>query len=225
MSDKGRVDSDLEDAPADQDRQPTEKTMSTRLTNDIREAITKAALAHRFADDVKALIDAKAEFATSVWEDLYKKADRQKMAELPEGWLPEPEHIAVQFGQGFARVYFNGYTYGQIAQATDYRREDTKRVMSKHKGGCAKVYEASHPLSTKHAEIEAKERDLREAYELAKRQTGAALSSVTTIKRLIETWPEIAPFAERYETEKPSLPALPTQQLNKILDLPVAEAA
>ena len=199
--------------------------MSTRLTISIREEISKAALAHRFADDVKALIDAKAEFAAAVYADLYSKADRQRMDELPDGWLENAENIGVQFGGKYTRIYFNGYTYGQIAQATDYRREDTKRVMSKHKGGCAKVYEASHPLSTKHAEIEAKERDLREAYELAKRQTGAALSSVTTIKRLIETWPEIAPFAERYETEKPSLPALPTQQLNKILDLPVAEAA
>ena len=199
--------------------------MSTRLTVSIREAITRAALSHLFADEVKALIDAKAEFAASVHEDLYKKSDRQKMDELPDGWLVNAENIGVQFGTVFSRVYFNGYTYGVLIKATKYKREDRKRVLAKHSSGCAKVYDATHKLSIKHADLDGRERDLRQAYEAAERQIKAALGEVTTIKRLIETWPEIAPFAEKYETEKPSLPALPTQHLNKILDLPIAEAA
>lgn len=199
--------------------------MSTRLTTSIREAITKAALAHRFKDEVEALIDAKAEFAASVHEDLYKKSDRQKMDELPDGWLVNTQDIGVQFGMGFSRIYFNGYTYGVLVKATSYKRDDRKRVLAKHSSGCAKAYEATHKLSVKHIELDGRERDLRQAYEAAERQIKAALGEVTTIKRLIETWPEIAPFAEKYEAEKPNLPALPTQQLNKILDLPVAEAA
>ena len=199
--------------------------MSTRLTISIREEITKAALAHRFAEDVKALIDAKAEFAASVHADQYSKADRQRMDELPEGWLENAECVGVKFGTDYNRIYFNGYTYGQIAQATDYKREDRKRLLAKHTHGCAKAYDAVHKLSSRHFELDGRERDLREAYKLAERQIKAALSEVTTIKRLIETWPEIAPFATKFENEKPTLPALPTQHLNKILDLPVAEAA
>jgi len=199
--------------------------MSTRLTISIREEISKAALAHRFADDVKALIDAKAEFAAAVYADLYSKADRQRMDELPDGWLENAENIGVQFGGKYTRIYFNGYTYGQIIKATDYKREDRRRILDKHSRGAAKVYEPSHKLCIEHDKIDQRERGLREAYDTAERHLKSALAAVSTVKRLIETWPEIAPFATKFETEKPSLPALPTQHLNKILDLPVAEAA
>lgn len=199
--------------------------MASRLTNDIRTAITTAALAHRFADEVKALIDAKAEFAISVWEDLYRKSDRQKMEDLPAGWLVETDNIAVQLGGSYSRLYFTGYTYGTFTKATKHRRDDRRRVLSKHDGKCAKIYPHDHKLTSAYSALEARETDLKAAYETASRQMGAALGAVTTVKILIETWPEIAPFASRHETDKPNLPALPTDQLNKILDLPVAEAA
>lgn len=199
--------------------------MSARLTKQIREAITKAALTHRFRDEVNALIDAKADFGRSVYEDLYKKADRQKMADLPVGWLPENDSLGIQFGATFSRIHFSGYTYGPIMRATDYKRPDRFRLLSKHASGCAKVYDAAHKLSAAHEGLRSREADLRTAYDAAERQMTAALNAVTTIKRLIETWPEIAPFAAKYETEAPYLPAIPTSQLNKILDLPVSEAA
>lgn len=199
--------------------------MSARLTKQIREAITKAALTHRFRDEVNALIDAKADFGRAVYDDLYKKADRQKMAELPAGWLPENDGVGIQFGTSFSRVYFSGCVYGSIMRATDYKRSDNLRLLSKHASGCAKVYDAVHKLSATHEGLRSREGDLKAAYDGAERQMTAALNAVTTVKRLIETWPEIAPFAAKYETEAPYLPALPTSQLNRILDLPVSEAA
>ncbi|TAA49789.1 Nmad5 family putative nucleotide modification protein [Shinella sp. JR1-6] len=199
--------------------------MSARLTKHIREAITKAALAHRFCDEVKSLIDAKADFGRAVYDDLYKKEDRQKMADLPAGWLPENDSFGIQFGASFSRVYFSGYTYGPLMRATDYKRSDKFRILSKHASGCAKVYDATHKLSATHEGLRSREADLKSAYDAAERQMTAALNAVTTVKRLIETWPEIAPFATKYETEAPYLPAIPTGQLNKILDLPVSEAA
>jgi len=81
--------------------------MSTRLTISIREEISKAALAHRFADDVKALIDAKAEFAAAVYADLYSKADRPsprststRFWTFPSRKPPDPSPSSSTPGQG-----------------------------------------------------------------------------------------------------------------------------
>lgn len=204
--------------------------MATRMTNSIREAIANAVMRHRYEAPVKALIAAKAEFAIKVYEDLYAKSTREKMNALPEGWLPSSDNVAVTFGASYDRVYFNGYTSGKLASVVpsdDNRRKAVcLRMLGKHSsGGCAKVYEATHALSIAHSNLEAKERDLKAEFDATRRQVEAAISSVSTVKRLIEIWPEVAPFAEKYEDEKPKLPSLPTEQLNKILDLPVSEAA
>ena len=195
--------------------------MSTRLNIDNRNAIIKDALTHRFNDEIKELVDMRAAFASAVYDDICKKADRQKMAELPEGWVPETDNIAVQFGSDFTRIYFDGHLYGDLARATTYKRTDKRRVLAKHSSGCAKAYDATHKLASENSRLKAKEQDLKNAYKEASRSMMTALNAVTTVKRLIETWPEIAPFASKHETGKPALPALPTGQLNKLLDLPV----
>lgn len=199
--------------------------MSQRLTTEIRNEIAKAALAHRFGDDVRKLTDKKAEFAASVYADIYSKANRQKMAELPDGWLFEAADIDIKFGVTFTRLSFRGHISAPLSKATQYKRQDVVRIPAKDKSGCVKAYEATHKLSAEHDRIEAEERSLRVSYSEAAKQIEAALASVSTIKRLVETWPEIAPFAARFNDAKVNLPALPTEQLNKIFDLPVAEAA
>lgn len=195
--------------------------MSTRLNIDNRNAIIRDALAHRFSADVKSLIDERATFASAVYDDICKKADRLKMAELPEGWLIETDNIAVQFGGDFVRVNFAGKLYGDLVRATDYSRDDKRRVLAKHANGCAKIYDATHKLASEHQRLRSKETDIKNAYKTASQSMMTALNRVSTVKKLIETWPEIAPFASRHDTGKPSLPALPTEQLNKLLDLPV----
>jgi hypothetical protein len=183
---------------------------------------------HRYEATVAALIEEKTAFAIKVYEDLYSKSTRDKMSALPEGWLPSSDNVAVQFGASYERIYFNGYTHGKLISviaSEDRRRGGSLRLLGKHAHGCAKVYDATHALSVAHSKLDAKERDLKTEFEATRRQLEAALNAVTTTKRLIETWPEIAPFASKFDDEKPQLPALPTEQLNKILDLPVAEAA
>lgn len=202
--------------------------MSTRLTKDIREAIARSVMKHRYEATVKALVEEKAAFGMKVYEDLYSKANREKMNALPEGWLPSSDNVTVQFGASYDRVYFNGYTHGKIVSVVsseDKRKECSLRLWGKHERGCAKVYDATHPLAVARFNLDAKERDLKTQFDETRRQVDAALNAVTTIKKLIEVWPEIAPFAADFENEKPQLPALPTSKLNAILDLPVSEAA
>lgn len=202
--------------------------MATRLTNDIRSAIADAVMKHRYESVVRALIAEKAEFGTKVYEDLYSKSTRDKMNALPEGWLPTSDNIAVTFGATFERVYFSGRTSGKIVSVIPQATRTAsvpKRLLGKHERGCAMAYEATHKLSVEHANLEAKERDLKVEFDAARKQVDAALSAVTTVKKLIEVWPEIAPFAAGFEDEKPQLPALPTADLNKLFELPVSEAA
>lgn len=205
--------------------------MSTRLTNDIRERVGLDVLVHRFRPDVDALLHDQSAFALRVYDDLFDVKTQAAMHALPEGWLPAAESIGAQFGYHggngrFVRLYFSGYVYGDLSRVRD--KSDNaivvRRVPASKEHGCAKVYDSSHKLSIEFDRIRDRTKKIRENIATAKQSVTAALAAVTTVKRLIETWPEIAPFASKYETEKPQLPALPTHQLNSILDLPVDEA-
>lgn len=201
--------------------------MSTRLTNDLRDTIATDILRHRFNEQVDALIADRAALADAVYNDIYRKADREKMEALPKGWLPEETNIGVQFGAPGSRyesLEFSGQFYGKLS-ALRAKREDervTRRVPHKHRSGCVKVYEEAHKLAIRHQEIDARQSALMAEYDAASRQTKAALVSVSTIKRLIEVWPEVAPFAARHEDAPRQLPAVPTEKLNEMLGLPVA---
>jgi len=203
--------------------------MATRLTKDIRDSILTEVLRHRFQDRIEVLIADRAYFAEKVYNDIYRKADREKMEALPNGWLPNNTSIGVQFGDGghrYTTVLFDGAVYGEVGRVrakTDKPRERVKRrVPYKHSHGCVKVYEPAHKLSVEHQKLEGRFDELKQDYETAKRQASAALASVSTINRLVEVWPEIEPFARKYDETPPKLPAVPTSELNKLLDLPVA---
>ncbi len=202
--------------------------MSTRLTNDLRDTIASDILRHRFNEQVDALIADRAAFAEAVYCDIYRKADRDKMDALPKGWLPECSRVGVQFGASGSRyenVNFDGAFYGPLG-AMRTRVKDApstdRRMQNRHAHGCAKVYEDQHKLSIRHQELDARFSALKEEFEAAKRQTSAALASVNTIKRLIEVWPEVAPFASKHEDAPRQLPSVPTEKLNEMLGLPVA---
>lgn len=203
--------------------------MSQRLTNDIREMIVVDVLIHRFRADADAFRADQAALANRVYEDIFDAKTREKMAAVPDGWLPKTTNVGVQFGGAnrYEQMYFDGHISGNIRKvATKSDAPETFRLIpyNRHRV-CAAVYEASHPLSIAHAKLEQRKATLDDQIETAKRSIEAALAAVTTVKRLIETWPEVAPFASKFDGEKPQLPALPTQHLNSILDLPVAEAA
>ncbi len=200
---------------------------STRLTTSIREHIAKLALSHRFADELMALVADRAAFAEAVYRDIYKQTEREKMAALPEGWLPTVNHIDVQFGEGcrYLTLWFNGSFYGDLWWISTPVEVIFKAIPFKHQHGCVKVYEPTHKLSVRFEELDARLTVLRDKHGAAKRQIEAALGSVTTVGKLLELWPEIAPFTKDFNGIPSPLPAIPTSDLNALLDLPVAEAA
>lgn len=200
----------------------------TKLTNWIRESIAKDLMKHRFADQALQLVRDRAALAADVYNDVYCEADRRKMVALPSGWLCSDRNITVQFGdgRGFEQLHFSGAVYGEVGTVLKDPIEPVEMLVThQHERGCAKVYELTHPFSLRRDDLRARDKDLGEAIRTARRQTEQALLKATTIKRLIELWPEIEPFASDYEEKPKPLPALPTSELNALLGLPVAEAA
>lgn len=203
--------------------------MSTRLTNTIRERIALAVLRHRFSESIEALIADKATFADEVYCDLYKKSDREKIDALPAGWLPEEASIGVKFDNtrwNYENIYFSGCVYGKLSRTRAPQEKSDpaprRRVLHKHSNGCVKVYDEGHRLAKKFAALKEREAELEAAIVAAERQVNAALESATTINKLVEIWPEVEPFARQFDKSPIKVPAVPTEQLNKLLDLPVA---
>ena len=200
--------------------------MSARLTTAIREAIADDLIKHRFEGEVKGLYALRASLADAVYRDLYTKAQREQMDGLPDGMLPAVSDLGVTFGASYGRVYFSGFGYGDLNNVVPLdRNSECRRVHYKHKGGTVKVYEAGHKLSLEHERLSGITSDLVNGIDAARRAAMAAMTSVGTVKRLIEVWPEVEPFAKRFDTDRPKLPMVQADQLNTILGLPVSEAA
>lgn len=203
--------------------------MSAKLTNYMREQIAEAVVRHRFNDPALAIVTRRAALAAKVYDDLYSPADQKKMAGLPTGWLPEDNDISVQFGSGgnYTQIAFSGAAYGTIARVLAEPLDRTmRRVASAHVRGCAKSYEPTHPFVAEYEALKADTAALVAEIETAERQAKAAIASASTVRRLIDMWPEIEPFTKDYQDERrPNLPALPTEQLNALFKLPAPEAA
>lgn len=203
-----------------------------KLTMMIREGLAKEALRHRFSDEVEAYVAERVAFAAEVYNDLYRKSEREKIDALPAGWLPEVNCISAQFGEAgsaYETVLFSGGVYGTFSKfrkkSNERQVEITKRVLSKHTRNAVKVYPNDHRLSVRYRAIKASGKDLGERIDAAQRQIEAALHSVTTLPALLKAWPEIEPFTARYFSLPTKLPAIPVSKLNEIFKLPVKTAA
>lgn len=207
----------------------------TKLTISIRESIRRAVLKHRFGAEVDTLTDRYAALASDVYDDLYSKEDRERIASLPKDWLPTVDQASVQFGglsNGYTQLSFNGsgfrFEYHSIGSRlnAEQTRECKKPVANKHRYGCWKVYAADHRLTRRYEKLQAERDALHEAIGEAKQQISAALGSLSSVEALIKAWPEIEPFAKTFAVPAPArLPAIPAAALNKTLKLPAPEAA
>jgi hypothetical protein len=198
---------------------------STKLTNWIREQIVRDLIAHRFTKPIDKLVKDRAALALKVYRDLYPRSLLAKIEALPEGWLSTDDDIRAQFSGRVDSLPFNGSAYGDIGKYRTKTDTQFKPFLSKDMGRIVAVYEADHPLAILHAELVNRQKVICGQISAAEQQAKAALDSASTVGGIIALWPEIEPFARKHESAKAPLPALPTADLNRLLDLPVAEAA
>jgi hypothetical protein len=205
------------------------KMPSVRLTKEIREEITAAMLCHRFGRELSKIVKERAAFAQAVYDDLYKAADRKRISDLPEDWLPSSSTIKFRAGTDYMELPFNGHFYGplnaSLPEADRAAESGFKPFASKHARTCVAAYDANHKLAIRFAALQSKFKDVTDRHSAAESQIKVALNKASTTARLIELWPEAAPFCKAYEAAAPSLPSIPTGALNAMLDLPVSEAA
>lgn len=169
--------------------------MSTvRLTNYIRETVLARLLKHAFEAREKALEKDKHAFARQVYDAIYPAAIQKAMKALPKGYLPTDGDLKVSFDGKYTHVYFG----------------ESRLVAKCHEYNAAKVFE---PKKIEDA--------LKAEKSKAKSSAEAALNSCTTVKKLIEVWPEVEPFVKDFATTSQSRAlALPIKELNKSLGLP-----
>lgn len=208
---------------------------TARLTHNIRKALMKKLLTRAFQERAQALVERQCDFAGRVYDDALKP-HLERIAAIPEGWLQTDDDIKVSFGADYAQLDFgSGLSYsihqslrsaGAKALTDKAGNRIERRFPSKFRGKCVKVYEATHPLSEEFRNLLVEETALVAEIERAQRTTKANLGSVTTVKKLIDVWPEVEEFAKHYldnGERKAVLPAIPRADLNAQLGLPPTE--
>lgn len=199
----------------------------TRLTNDMRGEIVTALIHHTFDARVATLCDERAAIATSVY-DLHYAKDRKAMDALPDGWLPTNDGVRFRAGATEWTLYFCGVLHGRYGaysnlacMPSNKRVPQTKRVLERQSGRIVEVFDAQHPIAERVEASAASLDALNEEVNAAKRTAQATLNRFTTVEKLLEEWPEIKPFIPANKQPQAPVPALPTQHLNKMFDLPV----
>lgn len=202
----------------------------TTLNKVSRAKIVTALLEHKFAAPIVALTQQRAALAQAVYEDIYSTAQRQMMTALPSGWLPTESCVTVKFAASHARIHFDG-SFNSTPSYSETLRRLTPRTDGTHarlfayqdsRGGLNKVYDANHSLAVRYAEIDGDARKLAEQIAQAEAVATQAVNRFNSVARLVDSWPEIAPFVPQSAGTVPNLPAMVAADLNAVFDLPVS---
>lgn len=179
-----------------------------KLTNLTRRHIRERILEHKFRGWNEKFAKRKAALAEAIYKDVFSAKERKLMASLPDGWLPEVNSIKVEFdGQG-RRVRF----------------DEPKRMPQSAAIGYdpVKSYAADHPLCRKWVALGDEEVDRQKERAELENKLNAILWSVSTTEKLVEVWPEAAPFLEKVEAAKINPPPIDVSDLNSALGLKAA---
>jgi len=194
-----------------------------RLTTAIRESIRTALLRHRFEAERATLVAEGAALAAQIYDACWSRKDTQLMATIPEGWMPRVSEFRVEVAGAVANCDLSGDF--RVRHSVFESIEDVYRsVPSCKKYGVLQVFDAGSRIAKAHEQHARKVTDFQERFAAAYTQVSGALASYSNTKLLVAGWPEAAPFVRPITPAIP-LPAVPVKQLNKLLNLPVREAA
>lgn len=183
--------------------------MSVRLTKEIREAITSKILKHTFDARFADLSTEESAIAEAVYADLYPDTVLNQMKAMPSGFLPTYNELRIRFT--------NSYSYLKLGEY---------RLMADIHHGKWVTYDADHPLTERWFQFENAKKSLNNERDNLSSHIRAVLASITTIKKLIEIWPEIKEFAEPFEKESVvTAISFPIQELNARIGLSIKTAS
>lgn len=197
---------------------------SPRLSNDNRPTIMKSIITHQLQPEYTALCARGNAIAEAVYFYLVPKVYR----DLPEGVLIRVNCFKLKVGDDVEEINFSGqfqvldaqskYTsYGWFKEpATIVRPMPYSKAMQ-----VAAIL--SHDDETIYYRQFKEHRqainDFNKKFNELKTEITGLLYSFTTVKALLEAWPEVGPFIPN-NIAPPKLPALPIAALNEKLGLP-----
>jgi hypothetical protein len=186
-----------------------EEVMTKRLNEGMRKAIVERLMRHAFDKETKDLADQKRKLNEDIYNDIYSAKLRALMRKLPSGYFAEGVDLYVQIGGEFVQVPVSEH----------------KPVAHKHTrcSTAAKIYQSTDPIAERHDEWRKQRRNLRERQDKAKSAASAALGSCSTMKQLLEVWPEAAPFVKDFlDTPKTVALTIAPKELNQHFGLKAA---
>ena len=180
---------------------------SVRLTENMRRNVRERLLTHAFGKRQQELRADDEIFGGDVYETVYDALVRRRMKSMPEGFFRLASYLKVAFGGQQDQVVWRGL----------------RPIASKHEYDRAASYVADHPLSQRSDALEKRRRDLKTDREAAYQKIKAVLASCSTLRQLVEIWPEAEPFVRDFQVSGPAAVtalALPIKSLNEQLGLP-----
>lgn len=201
--------------------------MTRRLTKDLRETILNALLKHAFAQRFNDLHRAEQELtravAAAAVDARYGAGAFVQAQAAPAGWLPRAHTVYLLLPSYVReRLSVSGGNTPVAAWLTD-----APAPAFAHPSVCRGVTGDYLPVDALPELTKARvlgHLDARAAaldtYHKTRQQAAAALARATTVKRLLEAWPEAAPFIPA-ASQPVQLPAVQTDVLNAALGLPV----
>lgn len=198
--------------------------MATRLTNDLRDAIARKLIKHAHQASADAVAAQVAAFADAAYRHALTGDQIATINALPDGWLQVRNRIDVSVGYYRDMVHFSGHFSG-AGDGIDTPLSAGRRVVDWIYRNGVQI-EADTPLAAQWEKMRAAISAHADRVKVDRRNIDSALRAVATVEKLIEVWPEAAPFASGCLAKpQPKLPAIPVATLNAALGLPVGEVA
>lgn len=178
----------------------------TRLTQYVKDQVLEHLLDRAFGARTKELEKAAGELTDLMYDFLVPPDLQKQMDKLPKGSFPVVGGIYVKVNSDY-------HTRG-------FAKPKQNRAVPYHMKGTAQIIPDNSDLAKEHHRLTLLRDALKEEKREAKAAARSALDSVTTVKRLIELWPEVEPFIIKVAGPAPSNQlAVPVDVLNQKLGL------
>jgi hypothetical protein len=192
-----------------------ELTMAaTRLTKELRKEIHNALMERAYTERKEEIVRMEHNLGMRVYNDLYPPQVQEQMKMLPNDFFNQATAMKVAFDSNYHHISLPE----EIALAyKDYRPY----------GGTVANYPAGHELTDAYIKFKKLEDEYKHDRMRLYSESNAILESCTTVKKLIETWPEIEPILQKLnihtaQSKEVHLPAV-IQDMNALFSLPPAE--
>ena len=179
---------------------------ATRLTKDLRNTIHKVLMERAYVDRKKELEHMEHNLAMDVYNDTYPSSIQSLMEELPKSFFGRRIDI---------NVAFNSYYYQlRLPHEVPFSFQHGQFFSN-----AINNYSENHEFTERFLQYKKLLETYKEDYGRLSAETSSILERCSTVKRLIETWPEVEPILHELNipvsrTKETYLPAI-IQDMNE----------